>query len=272
MPRTLKRAFLVGINYKGSKYELNGCINDVIATKDLLVRIYGYQESNILIITDDTLIRPTAQNIRKGWKWLLSRSPVSDFNRSRYSQFGSNDKPVLFFHYSGHGSQQNDENSDESDNLDETICPIDFEKGGMISDDVIREELVNRVPSGAKLFSLIDACHSASTLDLLWNTTISSDGSFNLARVGKYLQTAGDVSMISGCQDFDTSSDIVAEGKGQGALTFAFLSVLKFANYNITYDDLLLKIRSFLTSKRISTQIPCMSFGRAVKISRKFTL
>ena len=42
----------------------------------------------------------------------------------------------LFFHYSGHGSQVKDKDGDEIDGLDETILPVDFQKSGMIIDDV----------------------------------------------------------------------------------------------------------------------------------------
>lgn len=272
MPRTLKRALLVGINYKGTSNELGGCINDVLATKKLLIEKYSYQEDNILLLTDDTVLKPTAANILRGWKWLLSSSPVRDFSRSRYTAFGSRDKPILFFHYSGHGSQVRDCNGDEEDGLDETICPVDFMTAGMISDDLIRSELAARVPLNGKLFALIDACHSESSFDLLWTVKVASNNSFSLNRVGNYLSTAGDVTMISGCQDFDTSADIVAEGKGQGALTYAFLSVLKAANYNITYDELLVNVRSFIQQNRISTQVPCLSFGRSVQISRTVSL
>jgi len=272
MSRTLKRAFLVGINYKGSDCELGGCINDVLNTKELLIRKYKYQESNILLLTDDTLIKPAAANILKGWKWLLSSSPASDFSRSRFTRLGSRDKPILFFHYSGHGSQVRDRNGDEKDGIDETICPLDFSTAGMITDDIIRSELAVQVPIEGKLIALIDACHSESSFDLLWTVKNGLDGSFTLSRVGSYIPTVGDVSIISGCQDFDTSADIVVEGKGQGALTYAFLSVLKAANYNITYDELLVNIRSFLKEKRISTQVPCLSFGRNVQISRSFAL
>lgn len=38
----------------------------------------------------------------------------------------------LFFHFSGHGSQQYDRNGDEEDGYDETICPTDFRRAGQI--------------------------------------------------------------------------------------------------------------------------------------------
>lgn len=272
MSRTIKRAFLVGINYRGTSSELNGCINDVNSIKDLLIRQYGYIEDNILVLTDDTPIKPTKANILKGWKWLLSASPAASFKKSKYTRLSSHESPAFFFYYSGHGSQVLDRNYDERDRKDEVLCPIDFTKVGMIADDAIRAELAAKVPSTGKLVAIIDACNSESSLDLLWTVRSNVASEFTLAKVGDYLATPGDVAMISGCQDFDTSAEITINGKPQGALTHALLSVLKEANYNITYDQLLKNVRLFLQWRQLSTQIPCLSFGRSVHISRKFTL
>lgn len=272
MSHTIKRAFLVGINYKGTESELGGCINDVLAVKELLIMHYGYHENNILLLSDDTLIKPTANNIINGWKWLLSTAPAKDFNVNEYISLTSNDGANLFFHYSGHGSQVKDRNKDESDGRDETICPIDFETAGMITDDIIRENLALKVPSNSLLFALIDACHSESSFDLLWTVKLGMLGSFSLLKVGKYSPTVGDVCMLSGCQDFDTSADIQIDGKGQGALTFAFLQILKKHNYTITYDKLLSETREYIRSKCLSKQVPCLSFGKSVNISNKFKL
>lgn len=273
MSQTTKRAFLIGINYKGTPSELGGCINDVLAVKELLIVNFGYNEDNILLLSDDTLIKPTASNILEGWRWLISKSPAKDFNKvDKYILLSDEDRVNFFFHYSGHGSQVRDINKDETDGKDETICPLDFDTAGMITDDIIRENLAIKIPSGSKLFALIDACHSESSFDLLWTVKSGLFGSFNLSKVGKYSPTIGDVSMLSGCQDFDTSADIQVEGKGQGALTYAFLQVLKKNNYNITYDKLLSEIRSYIRKKRLSNQVPCLSFGKSVKLSNKVRL
>lgn len=72
----------------------------------------------------------------------------------------------LVFHYSGHGSQQRDNDGDEVDGKDETLCPLDFETNGMIVDDEINDTIVKPIPRGAKLHAIIDACHSGTMLDL----------------------------------------------------------------------------------------------------------
>ena len=60
----MKRALLVGINYRGTKSELSGCINDVENVKKYLLK-RGYSEENIVVLTDDTPVKPTKSNILK---------------------------------------------------------------------------------------------------------------------------------------------------------------------------------------------------------------
>ena len=45
---------------------------------------------------------------------------------------GAQPNDSLFFHYSGHGSQQQDHDGDEVDGTDETICPVDYKDAGQI--------------------------------------------------------------------------------------------------------------------------------------------
>ncbi|KAK8648047.1 hypothetical protein V6N13_128809 [Hibiscus sabdariffa] len=104
-----KRALLCGVSYKKCKYELKGTINDVKNMKDLLVDMYGFQEPNILLLTEeqsDTRLIPTKANIENWLKWLVKNCRSGD---------------SLVFYYSGHGLRQPDFDNEESD---EAICPV----------------------------------------------------------------------------------------------------------------------------------------------------
>ena len=46
------RALLVGINYEGTPYELKGCINDTIATRDMLRNKFKVRDENIVMMND----------------------------------------------------------------------------------------------------------------------------------------------------------------------------------------------------------------------------
>ena len=49
---------------------------------------------------------------------------------------GAQPGDAFFFHFSGHGSRVKDTDGDEADGWDETICPVDYDRAGMIVDDV----------------------------------------------------------------------------------------------------------------------------------------
>lgn len=63
----------------------------------------------------------------------------------------------LFFHFSGHGSQQADSTGLEADGFDETILPLDFRHAGEIVDDEVirfsrvRVQYINNIYIVARL-------------------------------------------------------------------------------------------------------------------------
>ena len=72
----------------------------------------------------------------------------------------------LVFFYSGHGLRQPDFNNDEVDGFDETICPVDFRKSGLILDNDLNSLIVRPLKHGVTLHAIVDACHSGTILDL----------------------------------------------------------------------------------------------------------
>ncbi|CAG8693591.1 13078_t:CDS:2, partial [Gigaspora margarita] len=271
-----KKALLIGINYFSQKAELRGCINDVANLKKFLIEVYGFQESNMVILTDDqkdpTRI-PTKTNILAAMKWLVLDARPGD---------------------SGHGSQEKDRDGDEYDGNDETIVPVDYSQSGQITDDVMHETMVKPLKAGVKFFSIFDSCHSGSALDLPYTystrgmvkapkeladskTELMSAGmallsgnkkqlmSFvkqkapTIMKTGKNLMSKSskaDVIMLSGCKDEQTSADAYEEGRSTGAMSFAFIKTMS-ANRNLTYQQLLNNIRDVLASKY--TQKPQLS-------------
>ncbi|CAK0903734.1 unnamed protein product [Prorocentrum cordatum] len=147
-----KRALLVGINYFGTRAELKGCINDVRAIADLLQKTLGWDSANIRTLTDDDRNQmPTRERVEQELKWLVQGAGPGD---------------ALFFHFSGHGAQQEDPNGFEEDGMNETILPVDFQKAGMLTDDRISDIIVKPLPEGARLTAIMDCCHSGTGLDL----------------------------------------------------------------------------------------------------------
>ncbi|KAJ3266764.1 Ca(2+)-dependent cysteine protease, partial [Borealophlyctis nickersoniae] len=118
-----KKALLIGINYSSHESgKLNGCINDVTNIKKFLTEKYNFPEENMVVLTDDREpdLQPTAQNILMAMQWLVKDAQPDD---------------SLFFHFSGHGGHLQDQDGDEDDGWDETICPVDYQTEGQIRDD-----------------------------------------------------------------------------------------------------------------------------------------
>lgn len=245
-----KRALLVGINYRGTSSALSGCINDVENVKKYLLT-KGYSEENITVLTDDTPTKPTKANMLKAILNLL----LSDSKK-------------LYFHYSGHGGSIRDsrgESGDEKDGKDECLFPIDCDTAGVILDDEWRR-LLSFMRKGQELIAVLDCCHSGSGMDLAYCLYQRFGGrSLKMIKDSNYLRTKGKVVMLSGCRDDQTSADAWEENQAQGALTYAFLKVMKKPP---TYEDLILKVRKLLKKKGYS-QIPTLSAGRPLDLKQK---
>jgi hypothetical protein len=224
----MRRALLVGINYTGTPNRLFGCINDIDNVGSYLYTSRKY--NSFIVMTDNTVVKPTRSNILAGFIALLKGAVAGD---------------ELWFHYSGHGSLIMDRNGDEESSMDSCICPLDFMRSGLISDDIIRNNLAALVPKGVRLYMVLDACHSGTCCDLrykyddssyLTNTKapfpkkyVQSDWSLKQTsyEFKRYNKTKGEVFCISGCQDNQTSADAFMGGKAAGALTYILLTCLR---------------------------------------------
>jgi hypothetical protein len=126
-----RKALFIGINYTGQQGELRGCLNDVKNIRAFLESHYKIDEEKVL--TDDNPSNmPTRENILAGFKWLRDGAQAGD---------------SLILHYSGHGGSQKDQDGDEEDGNDETLCPVDYASSGVIVDDEVHEVLVKGLPA-----------------------------------------------------------------------------------------------------------------------------
>ena len=276
-----RTALLVGINYNNNpNATLNGCYNDVVNVSQYLRATLGYDSTAITILTDGnrgaagartaSAVPPTRQNIIAGMAALVSGMVAGD---------------EAVFHFSGHGSLVRDTNGDEATGLDSCLCPLDYNApasaaGGIITDDEIRALLVNHVPRGARLYVILDCCHNGTGCDVrykyedfslllrppsrrnpaIWRT--QQKAFIN----GKYANTEGDVFMISGSRDEQTSADAYINNAFAGALTYAVFSILRANQATIrtySWSSLLRDVRHFMRIKRYS-QIPQVMTGQLI--------
>ena len=90
----------MGLNYRGSEAELGGCINDVLNTGKVLEEVYGYNPEDILYMTDDSEIKPTARNMLAQLIKLSERTYEENIEE-------------IWVSYSGHGTYIRDLSDDE---------------------------------------------------------------------------------------------------------------------------------------------------------------
>ncbi|KAG2689854.1 hypothetical protein I3843_09G157100 [Carya illinoinensis] len=140
-------AVLVGCNYANTPHELFGCINDVLAMRDVLVERFGFDQGHIELLTDaaGSLVIPTGANIKKALDRMVNQAESGD---------------VLFFHYSGHGTRIPSTRPGHPFRKDEAIVPSDFN----LITDVDFRHIVNRLAKEASFTILSDSCHSGGLI------------------------------------------------------------------------------------------------------------
>lgn len=239
-----KLALVIGINYTGMDGELNGCINDTKKIINFLKVRCGYLDQNIILLTDETENKPTKQNIIKAIVNFVYRANTQKFKE-------------LWFSYSGHGTYTWNYGGDrEADYKDEALVPLDYKTAGLILDDYLNQKLVRLLPKDAKLFSIIDACHSGTSLDLPFIYRTQS----GIEEHG-HEEDIVDVCKISGCRDNQTSADAYINKKYQGALTFTFIKTLEDFRYNMTPKQIISRMQNYIKQNGYS-QIPTLAFSK----------
>jgi hypothetical protein len=215
MPQARIAVVSIGINYKGQNGELYGCVND----SENFMNFVGTRFKHHLVFRKKLVDTLPARHPRYPTKRNIQRALNQAVNLCRRRNITH-----LWVHYSGHGGQQRDRNRDERDRLDETLIPVDWARSGTITDDWLLARVVNRVPPRTHFFGLIDACHSASMLDLRFGLEPVADRRFRHRIVNRRSSQRPRAIMISGCRDHRYSYDTWDKTYGFcGAMTTSFL-------------------------------------------------
>lgn len=251
-----KKALLVGINYKGTRNELDGCANDIKHTSELLSD-NGFTDITMLSddLPDEDILEPTKENILAELNYLITHAKPGD---------------TLFFHYSGHGTKTARLSSIVPGKTKSAICPLDMIENNddrlLIYDDDFKL-IVNRLVPGAKLFVLMDCCHSGTMFDL--KTTLNTS-----RRIAPASTEHGFTFVLSACRDYETDADTWDKKRKEniGALTDALLAEVEksengledifaigFSNSRRRVQSMLDNIRQWMREHRFS-QRPAASF------------
>lgn len=252
-----KKSLHIGINYYGLTNQLNGCINDVVNITTFIKTQQGFLDKNITILTDDIsntdpLKIPTKTNILTALTNLLLSGIPGD---------------LLFFTYSGHGTSTLGNipinyNKTELVPSDYNTLPTYPYELLLIKDSEIKSIIDANLKPGVTLFAIVDACKSGSVFNLVYEY-IDSKSKYNTRVNSTESDTKGQVVMISGSTDTETSADAYIDNVWEGAMTWSFIETL--TNYissknPLTWKTLITSMRSQLRENGY-TQNPQLSSG-----------
>lgn len=243
-----KAALLIGINYiLDSQNRLNGCCNDVKNMANILCTKLGFNKKDVQVIADicpRLVPLTTKEHIFKSLYTLCIKSWRENLD-------------YVYFHYSGHGSQEQDYSGDEIDGLDEGICPSDSATQGMILDDDLYAIFKDFNPR-TKIIAVFDCCHSGSILDLPCEYNIESSKEHD-NKINNKIDNIPKLVCLSGCLDKEVSLDTydrVSRSYG-GALTLSLIKALNDGG-STTLLDLHKRVNKYLKAGNFS-QRPVLS-------------
>ena len=127
--------------------DLPGAVNDANAFRDVAVARLGVPEANVHLVLNASATRERIE---------------TEFTQWLPSVVGPDDIVWIFF--AGHGSQVWDEDGDEEDGLEETICPTDVARGSPDM-DIVDDEIalwLQGIPA-AEVVVFWDKCHAESS-------------------------------------------------------------------------------------------------------------
>lgn len=254
-----KRALCIGINdYPGTDMDLRGCVNDAEDWAAELAR---------RSFSVETLLDAKASKaaLVKGIRALVQGASTGD---------------SLIITFSGHGTYAPDTSGDESDGLDEALCPYDIKQGNVLIDDEIHTLFAERKP-GVRILLISDSCHSgtvtrAAPVDpeaegprprFMPMGTWLPDDQLPRAPNGKVASVVGFLAgvspfagaislgnghdlLLSGCAEGPNnfSYDAKIAGRPNGAFTYYALKALKRMSAMATYAEWHAEIRKALPS------------------------
>ncbi len=276
-----RRALLIGID-RYPKFpaaaQLAGCVNDVQAVADLLVRRFSFPAANVERLLDGAA---TQKGIRAALSGLAERAGAGD---------------VVVVHYSGHGSRMADPTA--PDGWDETIVPCDSGRAPHPNRDICDQELhrwlLRLTERCAQLTLIFDSCHSGHVLRDPFGSRgrwveadprpaaepasaqgATADGSprrgWRDAELGGddgLPPLGGKYVLVAGCRSDETSFEVPAAAAGEvqhGALSYFLCQELAKAGAATSFRDLFEVVAPQVTA-RYPSQHPQLEGARDVAV------
>jgi hypothetical protein len=253
-------ALLIGINDYPTK-PLKGCVNDAKSIKSLLIRKFDFLDNpqHVKTLFNE---EATKSAIKRAFQTQLID------NAKRLKSEGK--EGIFVFQFSGHGSRVPDENGDEPDGWDETLCPIDTDLNSSshdLIDDEIETNLTELTKYTDNVTLILDSCHSGTaTRDLeytprrLERPKLKSKNGTNQSDVSPAklpIPPSPKYVVLSGCMPGELSLETADDtGTHHGLMTNALLAALENATETDTYRDIWENVSAGIKSKGVSSQNP----------------
>jgi len=248
----MKKALLIGINYKSiPDISSNGCIDDIVNMRNVLIDAYDYQTENIVLLRDDIQDRrflPTYNNIISQLNALAKESESLD---------------EIWVHYSGHGSQVKNKilSMDGNPNpLDSILVPLDYQQNKVILEDDLIAIIKN---IKCRTIMVFDCCHSGGSIcELPYSIEYLSPTSYKNKKNNNVVLTNPNIFVFSGCRENQTCADTysILFADAVGAFTYAFIECLRKSRHN---TSLILLYRDICVTLANSgyEQVPVLSLS-----------
>jgi hypothetical protein len=264
-PKKVALIIAIGQYPDGGQWRNLSSMNDLRYVKTALVKS-GFTATDI-----DTLVNKDAT--KKGMVKALD---------DLYNKVSEGD--IVYFQFSGHGQQIEDDNNDELDGYDEALVPYDADgrydpvtyKGqNHFRDDLLGEKL-NKIrkkigPKGS-LVVLVDACHSGTQTrgpgikrgtevpfkspNYKLNIKIDPNKNPETGMLEGFTDGMGSMVVFSACSpnqpNFEVKDD---KQQGVGSLSYAFAKSIADLPAESNYAVLFHKMKAFVQGE-IATQIP----------------
>jgi hypothetical protein len=248
--------FITNRNPLGNEWSnLEGCLNDIQAIRQLINIRFGFAESNIKILSNQ---EATHESIKNELSKLTQKAQRGD---------------IVFFYYSGHGSQVKNSLSYDGTGSDQTIVPSDLYDIRNKELAIIFNEIMDKIGDSGKLTVIFDSCHSGgiargktSHSEPKSRDIPAIDIDFKDAREYPKIEDRGAL-VISAAQRNQPAKEANDEvGNAVGAFSYALVKALQTAPLNESAERIFMRTNIFLkTTNRY--QDPILG-GNATRIKQ----
>ncbi len=257
-----KHALLIGIqeyNYVQTGFHsLKGPLNDINLTKGMLGQRFGFQEQDLITLTD---AQATHTGIENAFQKLIQRINPGDF---------------VYIYYTGHGSQTADLNGDELEGKDQTWVAYgartrqtNHKDNYDVLDDEINAWLGAIYAKTDQVVFVSDSCHSA-TVSKGFNLTRALDFDERPHILGRLKYTQPQIERgirIGAARDYESAIDKArTNGRHYGAFTWHWVHNLQQAQASDTWYTVFQRTYAQLTAERGVAQRPQIEGERRQQI------